>query len=156
MDSFHIRHKWPLVWENVSCITIFDLDLYLQCDSTMTAIKLLKYVTSCLSAPQLIQLWMNSFPIISVAFWHSETCQICNFRAFSWERMRGMPWNLECWHVLTTFKTYEILVTVHWFSSFGCHFDFETSQIVGIFFGTQGRKGLKFDIWVDPDHIWKW
>ena len=30
MDSFHIRHKWSLPWEGVSCTMTFDLDLYLQ------------------------------------------------------------------------------------------------------------------------------
>ena len=30
MDSFHIRHKWSLPWECVSCTMTFDLDLYLQ------------------------------------------------------------------------------------------------------------------------------
>ena len=30
MDSFHIHHKWSLVWEGVLHIMTFDLDLYLQ------------------------------------------------------------------------------------------------------------------------------
>ena len=30
MDSFHIYHKWSLVWEDVLHIMTFDLDLYLQ------------------------------------------------------------------------------------------------------------------------------
>ena len=30
MDSFHIYHKWSLVWEGVLHIMTFDLDLYLQ------------------------------------------------------------------------------------------------------------------------------
>ena len=30
MDSFHIEHKWSLVWEGVLHIKTFDLDLYLQ------------------------------------------------------------------------------------------------------------------------------
>ena len=30
MDSFHIQHKWSLVWEGVLHIMTFDLDLYLQ------------------------------------------------------------------------------------------------------------------------------
>ena len=30
MVSFHIRHKWSLPWEGVSCTMTFDLDLYLQ------------------------------------------------------------------------------------------------------------------------------
>ena len=30
MDSFHIRYKWSLSWEGVSCTMTFDLDLYLQ------------------------------------------------------------------------------------------------------------------------------
>ena len=29
-DSFHIYHKWPLVWEGVLHIMTFDLDLYLR------------------------------------------------------------------------------------------------------------------------------
>ena len=30
MDSFHIYHKWSLVWEGVLLKITFDLDLYLQ------------------------------------------------------------------------------------------------------------------------------
>ena len=30
MDSFHIWHKWSLVWEGVLHVMTFDLDLYLQ------------------------------------------------------------------------------------------------------------------------------
>ena len=30
MDSFHISHKWSLVWEGVLYIVTFDLHLYLQ------------------------------------------------------------------------------------------------------------------------------
>ena len=30
MDSFHIKHKWSLVWEGVLHIMTFDLDLYFQ------------------------------------------------------------------------------------------------------------------------------
>ena len=36
MDSFHIRHKWSLPWEGVSCTMTFDLDLYLQGRSALT------------------------------------------------------------------------------------------------------------------------
>ena len=46
----------------------------------------------------------------SVAFPHfgsilTETGQFCGFRAFSWERIGGISWNLVCWCVLTTFRT---------------------------------------------------
>ena len=30
MDSFHISHKWSLVWEGVLHIMTFDFELYLQ------------------------------------------------------------------------------------------------------------------------------
>ena len=40
-------HKWSPSWDGVSCIVTFDLALYLQGNSAMTAIKLLKYGTSC-------------------------------------------------------------------------------------------------------------
>ena len=30
MDSFHISHKWSLVWEGVLHVMTFNLDLYLQ------------------------------------------------------------------------------------------------------------------------------
>ena len=30
MDSFHVEHKWSLVWEGVLHVMNFDLDLYLQ------------------------------------------------------------------------------------------------------------------------------
>ena len=30
MDSFHIWHKWSLVWEGVLHVMTFDLDLYFQ------------------------------------------------------------------------------------------------------------------------------
>ena len=30
MDSFHIKHKWSLLWEGVLRIMTFDLNLYLQ------------------------------------------------------------------------------------------------------------------------------
>ena len=35
MDSFHIWYKWSLAWEGMSYVTTFDLDLYLQGDSTL-------------------------------------------------------------------------------------------------------------------------
>ena len=35
MDSFHIHHKWSLVWEGVLHVMTFDLDLYLQGHSTL-------------------------------------------------------------------------------------------------------------------------
>ena len=36
MDSFHVRHKWSLPWEDVSRTMTFDLDLYLQGHSALT------------------------------------------------------------------------------------------------------------------------
>ena len=30
MDSFHIKHKWSLVWEGLLHIMTFDFGLYLQ------------------------------------------------------------------------------------------------------------------------------
>ena len=36
MDSFHIWYKWSLAWEGVLHVMTFDLDLYLQCRSTLT------------------------------------------------------------------------------------------------------------------------
>ena len=36
MDSFHIHHKLSLVWEGVSHVMTFDLDLYFQGHSALT------------------------------------------------------------------------------------------------------------------------
>ena len=36
MDSFHICHKWSLVWEGVLHIMTFDLDIYFQGHSALT------------------------------------------------------------------------------------------------------------------------
>ena len=30
MDSFHIKHKWSLVWDGVLHMMPFDLDQYIQ------------------------------------------------------------------------------------------------------------------------------
>ena len=49
---------------------------------------------------------------ILVVFWLGERSQICSFRAFSWECMGGTDWNLPCWCILTTFRTYSSLVMV--------------------------------------------
>ena len=42
--------------------------------------------------------------LILSTFWLSETCQICGFGAYSWERMVGMSWNLACCCILTIFR----------------------------------------------------
>ena len=53
----------------------------------------------------------------------SETGEIWNFLAFSWEWMEGMAWNLTCPCSLATWRADKILAPVFWFSSFWHHFD---------------------------------
>ena len=55
MDSFHIKHEWSLVWDNVLHIMTFDLDLYLQGHLAL-ALKIV-------SALWFLQFLMDSFHI---------------------------------------------------------------------------------------------
>ena len=55
MDSFHIYHKWSLVWEGVLNMITFDLDLYLQ-DHLVLTLKIV-------SAMWHLQFQMDSFHI---------------------------------------------------------------------------------------------
>ena len=50
--------------------------------------------------------------LISVLFWLSETGQIWGFHAFSGKPIEEMAWKFACWCILTTYRTYKIMVTV--------------------------------------------
>ena len=76
--------------------------------------------------PDHLQKWLDCGLLIFLLlalFWVSETGQIQGFRAFPGQHMEGNVWNFVCWCFLTTFRTYKIMVTVYWFSSFGDFFD---------------------------------
>ena len=87
------------------------------------------------------------FPHFGAAFRLSETGQICDFCAFSWEHKGGMASNLACWCILIAFRTIRF-----WSWSV----DIPHFGVSRIFFRTHERNCLKFDMLMYPDHLWNW
>ena len=64
MDSFHIRHKWSLAWEGVSC-TMWPWPISSRSFSHEIAVKLIKCGTSCGIHSIACAFWVDYFHI-----WH--------------------------------------------------------------------------------------
>ena len=70
--------KWSLVWEGVSHVTTFDLDLYLQGYSAMNLDKLLKYVTSCCVRSTVHTILDGTFLYLAQMSTSMRVCVMCN------------------------------------------------------------------------------